>query len=305
MNGIIGMAGLLADTALNEEQREYLATIRRSADALLEIINDVLDFSKREAGRVSLERVDFELRACVEEAVEMVADRAFGKGVGIAACIAAECPTTVHGDPGRLRQILLNLLGNAVKFTDAGHVCCAVEPAADAGRIRIEVRDTGIGMSESVKKGLFQPFMQADASTTRRYGGTGLGLAISRQLAEALGGSLRAESSPAPARPSPSPCRSKHGRRRRSRPPTRDADRRGPGLRRLGLSPWLSPDPRHGGRPSRSCVRWAPASSCSPAGRRPSAAANGTGLSSTPNSATVADWSWRCASGRSAPSPPS
>ncbi|MBI1355009.1 MAG: response regulator [Acidobacteria bacterium] len=222
MNGVSGMAELLADTPLTEEQSEYLTTIRRSADALLAIINDVLDFSKLEAGRVELEEVDFDLRHCVEEAVELVADRGFHKGVDVAATIAPTCPPVVHGDPARIRQILLNLLSNAVKFTDFGEVECSVVPEPDGRHIRFSVRDTGIGMTPAVREKLFQPFVQADASTTRRYGGTGLGLAISRQIADNLGGSLWVESEPgkgstftlrAPLPPGPAPAGSE--------PPTR------------------------------------------------------------------------------------
>jgi signal transduction histidine kinase/DNA-binding response OmpR family regulator len=203
MNAIIGMSGLLTDTELTDEQREFAETIRTSGDALLTIINDILDFSKIEAGKVELEAEPFELRRCIEGALDVLAPTAATKGVELAYSIEEDLPATVVGDHGRVRQIVLNLLSNAVKFTDAGEVELRVagEPAtADATRttgtwrIAIDVRDTGIGIGADQMGRLFQSFSQADASISRRFGGTGLGLAISRRLADAMGGSISAES---------------------------------------------------------------------------------------------------------------
>ncbi len=196
MNGILGMAALLADTPLSEEQSEYLSAIRQSGDALLTIINDVLDFSKIEAGKVELERVPFDLLACVEESMDLLAERAFGKGIDFASSVDPSLPRQFMGDPGRLRQILLNLVGNAVKFTDSGEVFCSVSPNPSSHAVRFEVTDTGIGMSKTTLNKLFRPFTQADAGTTRRFGGTGLGLAISKELAEAMEGSIEVSSTP-------------------------------------------------------------------------------------------------------------
>ena len=196
MNGILGMTSLLDDSPLTEEQREYTTAIRRSGESLLTIINDILDFSKIDAGKVELEHEPFELIPCVEESAEVLAERAFGKGIDFAVYCDPKLPRRVLGDAGRLRQILLNLLSNAVKFTDAGEVYCEVKPGAAGRTVRFEVRDTGIGMTKSTLQRLFRPFTQADAGTTRRFGGTGLGLAISKELTEAMGGSVRVESTP-------------------------------------------------------------------------------------------------------------
>jgi len=196
MNGILGMAALLAETPLTEEQVEYVTAIRQSGDSLLTIINDVLDFSKMDAGKVELEIEPFDLLACVEESMDLLAERAYGKGVDIASFVDPSLPSAVMGDPGRLRQILLNLLGNAVKFTDKGEVYCSVRPDSNGDGVRFEISDTGIGMNKATLSKLFRPFTQADAGTTRRFGGTGLGLAISKELAEAMGGSIGAVSSP-------------------------------------------------------------------------------------------------------------
>jgi signal transduction histidine kinase/DNA-binding response OmpR family regulator len=197
MNGVIGMSGLLLDTDLTPEQRTYAEGARTSAEALLVLVNDLLDFSKIEAGRLDLEHVDFDLRHTVEESAELLAERAARKGLELECLVDPSVPETVRGDPGRLRQVLLNLLGNAVKFTESGEVLVRVRVArtdATGTLLRIEVTDTGIGIDEATKARLFRPFTQADASTTRKYGGTGLGLAISKRIAEAMGGEIGLES---------------------------------------------------------------------------------------------------------------
>ena len=202
MNAVIGMSGLLLDTALTDEQRDFAATIRDSGDALLTIINDILDFSKIEAGRMDVEAHPFDLRECVESALDLIGPRAAEKGLDVAYqfidASAGEVPVAIQGDVTRLRQILLNLLSNAVKFTEAGEVVLTVQPVAPAAgatpRLEFAVRDTGIGLSQAGIGKLFQSFSQADSSTTRKYGGTGLGLAISKRLAELMGGTMWVDS---------------------------------------------------------------------------------------------------------------
>jgi TMAO reductase system sensor TorS len=190
MNGVMGMSELLQATELTPRQRHLSETISHSAEALLQIINDILDFSKVEAGKLELERVEFGLREAVEETIEIFAGRAHAKGLELACAIELDVPGAVCGDPMRLRQVLINFVGNAIKFTDSGEVIVRVRAVGKDGLLRFEVIDTGIGISEEAQAHVFNAFSQADSFTTRKYGGTGLGLAICRQLATLMGGQI-------------------------------------------------------------------------------------------------------------------
>jgi signal transduction histidine kinase len=191
MNGVLGMAELLSLTTLTDKQRHYVEQIRGSGSQLLYIINDILDFSKIEAGKVVLEQDPFDLAVAMRETVESFLERAEGKGLTLSYTIEEGLHTKVVGDVHRLRQVLTNLIGNAIKFTESGSVTVAVQGIPDLpGVVRIVVQDTGIGIAESAQAALFQEFSQADASSTRKYGGTGLGLAISKRLVEMMGGTI-------------------------------------------------------------------------------------------------------------------
>ena len=197
MNGIIGMIGLMMDTKLSPEQNKYAQIVRSCGESLLYIVNEVLDFSKIEAHKIELENIDFNLRLAIEETTEMLSLRADEKGLELVSTIGQDVPLQLNGDPGRLRQILVNLIGNAIKFTHQGEVVIRISFAGKVGKqalIDFRVSDTGIGIPKNRLDVLFSPFTQADGSTTRKYGGTGLGLAISKQLAELMGGTMGVES---------------------------------------------------------------------------------------------------------------
>jgi two-component system sensor histidine kinase/response regulator len=199
MNGVMGMIELTLDTPLNDEQHDFLATAYESAESLLTLLNDILDFSKIEAGRLDFEQLPFNLRSTVEGVADTLAQRAESKNLEMACYVDDACPAFVRGDPGRLRQILVNLAGNAIKFTEKGEVVIRVEPVSDRATqvmLRFSVADTGIGITEEHQVAIFDRFIQVDGSTTRKFGGTGLGLAISRQLVERMGGSIGVESQP-------------------------------------------------------------------------------------------------------------
>ncbi len=198
MNGVLGMAELMSSTSLDEEQREYLEVIEHSGRSLLSIINDILDFSKVEAGKLALEPIPFNLEHAVHEVAQLLSAKAEEKGLELVLDYQPECPRQLVGDPGRIRQVLTNLVGNAIKFTEQGHVLVEVDcQAVDARRMKISIaiEDTGIGISNDKRHGLFNSFTQADDSTTRKYGGTGLGLAICKKLVMLMGGDIGVESS--------------------------------------------------------------------------------------------------------------
>jgi signal transduction histidine kinase/CheY-like chemotaxis protein len=199
MNGVLGMAHLLLDTPLTAGQRRQVETLRDSGQALLTILNDILDFSKMEAGKLELSAEDFELERVVRSVTALMTPRASEKRLALRTSVASDLPTALRGDAGRLRQVLLNLVGNAIKFTDTGEVCVEIALSGAPGErvpLRITVRDTGIGIPPEAQARLFQEFTQVDASTTRRFGGTGLGLAICRRIVLAMGGEISVESRP-------------------------------------------------------------------------------------------------------------
>src|SRR5208282_4566869 len=196
MNGVMGMSELLQSTELSARQRRLAETITRSAAGLLEILNDILDFSKIEAGKLELEHIEFALREIIEETIEILVLRARSKGLELRCEIEPAVPAAVRGDPVRLRQVLINLAGNAIKFTESGEVVVRVAALDADGRLRFEVSDTGIGIAAEAQSQIFSAFTQADSFTTRKYGGTGLGLAICRQLVSLMGGEIGVRSAP-------------------------------------------------------------------------------------------------------------
>ncbi|MGD0135723.1 MAG: ATP-binding protein, partial [Bryobacteraceae bacterium] len=194
MNALLGMAELLSETPLNDEQREYVRVFRRAGDNLLNVINDILDFSKVEAGQIQMESIAFDLASVIAEVIEIAGVRARAKGLRLSSRIQPNVPTRLIGDPGRLRQVLLNLLGNANKFTERGDITLDVELDSAPASLHFAVSDQGIGIPSDRLSAIFDSFSQADASTTRKYGGTGLGLAISKRFVELMGGRIWAES---------------------------------------------------------------------------------------------------------------
>ena len=198
MNGVLGMTSLLAETSLTDEQRVYVESSRRSAESLLVIINDILDFSKAEAGKLQVESIPFDLRVVIQDVADLLQVKAETQGIALVVRTPAGCPSRVVGDPGRIRQVLINLVGNAIKFTEQGEVRVDVgaTTSSEGIRFRVDVTDTGIGIPDIQLASLFQPFTQADSSTTRRFGGTGLGLSICKRLVELMGGEIGARSVP-------------------------------------------------------------------------------------------------------------
>ena len=267
MNGIIGMAGLLLDTPLAGSQTSFARAIRDSGEALLTIVNDILDFSKLEAQRLELEPLPFNLRQVVESVAELLSPKAHAQGLEILTWVDPVVPLGLIGDPGRLRQVLLNLAGNAVKFTEHGSVTIEVNAVSTDGErvwLRFSVADTGIGIPRHALPNLFEKFSQVDPSVSRKYGGTGLGLAISRNLVELMEGEIGVESGPASARPSGSPCRwrsTASARPRPARPPRRTTSRA------CGCW-WWTTTPPPGATSSTSSPTPAPRSPCAPAARR-------------------------------------
>ncbi|MEO0470763.1 MAG: ATP-binding protein [Bacteroidota bacterium] len=194
MNGVIGMTDLLADTSLDEEQEQLLGTISSSADNLLAIINDILDFSKIESGKMELEQIPMSVHRCVEDVLELFAGKAEEKGLVLLYKVAEDVPEWMISDPVRIRQIMTNLVSNALKFTEQGEILISVQKISRTGKLAISVKDSGVGIPEAVQRRLFQAFSQADSSITRNYGGTGLGLAICKKLTKLLGGEIWVES---------------------------------------------------------------------------------------------------------------